>query len=129
MRAELRHFWLALAGALLLAASASAALDLEQALVSLRELAARHPDDPDYSWAVGQALEAAGRDADAAQQMRAHLERWPERPSSGWRSLGRCEYRAGHFEPAFPPKNRPWHFLHQRQSACSFDLAEPAAST
>lgn len=96
----LRILQLALAGLLLFAHSAAGSVDLEQALASLREAVARHPDDPDYSWALGDALEAADRPADAAVQMREHLARWPERPLVGWRALGRCEYRAGHFEPA-----------------------------
>jgi tetratricopeptide (TPR) repeat protein len=102
MRPTLRRSWIAFAGALVLMASgvAHAAVDLEQSLASLRELAARHPNDPDYSWAVANALEATGRDSEAAQHMRAHLKRWPERPRSGWRSLGRCEYRAARFGPA-----------------------------
>jgi tetratricopeptide (TPR) repeat protein len=93
-----RTLWLALAA--LAVGTAAAAVDLEQSLASLRLEAARHPDDPDYSWAVADALEAAGRPAEAAQQMRAHLARWPDRPRGGWRALGRCEYRAGRFEPA-----------------------------
>jgi tetratricopeptide (TPR) repeat protein len=98
MRAMLR--FIAFALALAVSAAAHAAVDLDEALTSLRELAARHPNDPGYSWAVADALEAAGRDSDAAVAMRAHLKRWPDQPSDGWRALGRCEYRAGRFEPA-----------------------------
>ena len=98
MRRLWQSLWIALAA--LAIGAAAAAVDLEQSLASLREAAARHPDDPDYSWAVADALEAAGRPSEAAAQMREHLTRWPDRPSGGWRALGRCEYRAGRLEPA-----------------------------
>jgi tetratricopeptide (TPR) repeat protein len=93
-----RSLWLAIAALAL--GAAAAAVDLDQSLASLRAAAARHPDDPGYSWAVADALEAAGRPAEAADQIRAHLARWPDRPSDGWSALGRCEYRAGRLEPA-----------------------------
>ena len=97
MRRLRQTLWLAIAALAL--CTAAAAVDLDDSLASLRAAAARHPDDPDYSWAVADALEAAGRPSEAAEQIRAHLARWPDR-EGGWRALGRCEYRAGQFEPA-----------------------------
>jgi Flp pilus assembly protein TadD len=83
-----------------LALHAAAATSQEDALAALRAAVASHPDDPDLSWALAQALEAVGRYDLAADQMQRHLARWPERPSNGFAALGRCAYRAGRTDEA-----------------------------
>jgi tetratricopeptide (TPR) repeat protein len=90
---------LAVALAVALAAVSSAA-ELDEALASLRNTVAKHPDDPDVSWALADALEAAERSSEAADHMQRHLARWPERPAHGWRALGRCAYGAGRVNEA-----------------------------
>ncbi len=50
---------------------------------------ASHPDDPDLSWGLVRALGESGDLEGAVSQLRAHLERWPERPTGAWLVLGR----------------------------------------
>jgi tetratricopeptide (TPR) repeat protein len=93
--------------ALMLALTGAAgATELDDALASLRSAVAKHPDDPDVSWALADALEAAGRSDEAAQEMQRHLTRWPDRPAHGWRALGRCAYRAGAIDDAIAALSR-----------------------
>jgi tetratricopeptide (TPR) repeat protein len=100
IRALRLHLLLALLGALAFAGDAAASRsNPDAAIAALKKAAAERPDDPAYSWAVAEALEAVRRPLQASAQMRAHLVRWPDQPG-GWRSLGRVEYRNGHVEPA-----------------------------
>jgi tetratricopeptide (TPR) repeat protein len=101
MRALAFRLAVVMLGALAIAGAAGASRsDPDASVAALRKAAAKHPRDPDYSWAVAEALDAVGRPLQAAAQMRAHLKRWPEQPPGGWRALGRVEYRAGNFEAA-----------------------------
>ena len=68
---------------------------------------ALHPDDPELSWALAEALEAAGDparpiDADASATWRAG----PSGRRDGWRALGRCAYRAGRADDAIAALTR-----------------------
>jgi tetratricopeptide (TPR) repeat protein len=93
--------------ALMLAlATAAGAAELDDALASLRTAVAKHPNDPDVSWALADALEAAGRSAEAALHMQRHLARWPDRPAHGWRALGRAAYGAGRINDAIAALRR-----------------------
>ncbi|HXK23423.1 MAG TPA: tetratricopeptide repeat protein [Myxococcota bacterium] len=105
MTRRLRFGVFALALALALA-GAGTATPLDDALAKLRDGVAKHPDDPEVSWALASALEAAGRAHEALAAMRSHLARWPDRPGNGWAALGRCAYRAGRIDEAIDALQR-----------------------
>ncbi|HEX5067287.1 MAG TPA: tetratricopeptide repeat protein [Myxococcota bacterium] len=100
------HVFLFAAALTLALAGVGAATGLDQALASLRNAVAKHPDDPDVSWALADALDAAGKTAEAADQMQRHLARWPDRPAHGWLALGRCAYGAGRIDDAIAALSR-----------------------
>jgi tetratricopeptide (TPR) repeat protein len=96
-------FALALAVAL---AGTGRATPIDDALARLRDAVTKHPDDPEVSWALASALEAAGRPGEAVAAMRSHLARWPDRPANGWTALGRCAFRAGRIDEAIDALQR-----------------------
>ncbi|HVH18715.1 MAG TPA: tetratricopeptide repeat protein [Myxococcota bacterium] len=111
--------------ALVLALTGAArATELDDALASLRSAVAKYPDDPDVSWALADALEAAGRSAEATEHMQRHLARWPDRPAHGWRALGRCAYGAGRIDEAIPALARALeHDAHDAEAHLYLGLA------